>query len=158
MTSEVAICSPCADLALLPWRQSGCCTVTTPLFSDCSSRQVRDTLIPVAMGVAVVSIALHAPRPTLARVHTVADGVAEDDAPVPEYEQVVWSSGEGALPFGTNTFDVVLSNLALHWVNDLPATMTEVLRVLKPNGVFVGAMFGGETLTELRSVPSMPYV
>lgn len=54
------------------------------------------------------------------------------------------------LPFAENSFDGVVSSLALHWVNDLPGTLIQVQRSLKPDGVFLGAMFGGETLYELR--------
>nr|DBA27088.1 TPA: hypothetical protein GDO54_011267 [Pyxicephalus adspersus] len=57
---------------------------------------------------------------------------------------------EEFLPFKDNTFDLVVSNLSLHWVNDLPRTFHEICRVLKEDGVFIGAMFGGETLYELR--------
>jgi NADH dehydrogenase [ubiquinone] 1 alpha subcomplex assembly factor 5 len=54
------------------------------------------------------------------------------------------------LPFPTASLDLVLSSLALHWVNDLPGLFKEVRRVLKPDGVFLAAMLGGETLQELR--------
>lgn len=47
--------------------------------------------------------------------------------------------------------DIVISNLSLHWVNDLPRVFEKVKRVLKPDGVFLGAMLGGDTLQELRS-------
>ncbi|XP_075719206.1 arginine-hydroxylase NDUFAF5, mitochondrial isoform X2 [Rhinoderma darwinii] len=57
---------------------------------------------------------------------------------------------EEFLPFKDNTFDLVVSSLSLHWVNDLPRTFEEIHRVLKNDGVFIGAMFGGETLYELR--------
>ncbi|XP_030107912.1 arginine-hydroxylase NDUFAF5, mitochondrial isoform X1 [Mus musculus] len=40
--------------------------------------------------------------------------------------------------------------LCLHWVNDLPRALEQIHYVLKPDGVFVGAMFGGDTLYELR--------
>jgi NADH dehydrogenase [ubiquinone] 1 alpha subcomplex assembly factor 5 len=39
----------------------------------------------------------------------------------------------------------------MHWVNDLPGALRQVHSVLKPDGVFVGAMLGGDTLFELRS-------
>jgi len=55
------------------------------------------------------------------------------------------------LPFSDNSVDVVTSCLAMHWVNDLPGVFREINRVLKPDGVFIGAMFGGETLMELRT-------
>ncbi len=57
---------------------------------------------------------------------------------------------EEALPFADGAFDLVLSNLALHWVNDLPGTLTQIRRCLKPDGLMMAAMFGGETLKELR--------
>eukprot|EP00051_Salpingoeca_urceolata_P009476 m.114999 g.114999 ORF g.114999 m.114999 type:complete len:247 (+) comp16322_c0_seq3:121-861(+) len=55
-----------------------------------------------------------------------------------------------ALPFDDNTFDIVVSSLNLHWVNDLPGVLGKVKKILKPDGPFVGAMFGGDTLYELR--------
>jgi SAM-dependent methyltransferase len=57
---------------------------------------------------------------------------------------------EEALPFGDGTLDLVVSALALHYVNDLPGTLVQIRRALKPDGLFVAALFGGETLTELR--------
>lgn len=54
------------------------------------------------------------------------------------------------LPFAAGTFDLVVSILALHWVNDLPGALIQIRRALKPDGLFLGAMFGGRTLTELR--------
>ncbi|NWS67048.1 NDUF5 hydroxylase, partial [Crotophaga sulcirostris] len=57
---------------------------------------------------------------------------------------------EESLPFKENTFDLVVSSLSLHWVNDLPKAFKEIHHVLKPDGVFIGAMFGGDTLYELR--------
>ncbi|XP_067900415.1 arginine-hydroxylase NDUFAF5, mitochondrial isoform X1 [Heterodontus francisci] len=57
---------------------------------------------------------------------------------------------EEFLPFKENTFDLILSNLSLHWVNDLPGAFKQIHYCLKPDGVFIGAMVGGETLYELR--------
>ncbi|NXC39366.1 NDUF5 hydroxylase, partial [Penelope pileata] len=57
---------------------------------------------------------------------------------------------EECLPFKEDTFDLVVSSLSLHWVNDLPRAFREIHHVLKPDGVFIGAMFGGDTLYELR--------
>ncbi|NWS40329.1 NDUF5 hydroxylase, partial [Probosciger aterrimus] len=57
---------------------------------------------------------------------------------------------EESLPFKEDTFDLVVSSLSLHWVNDLPKAFKEIHQVLKPDGVFIGAMFGGDTLYELR--------
>jgi NADH dehydrogenase [ubiquinone] 1 alpha subcomplex assembly factor 5 len=57
---------------------------------------------------------------------------------------------EEALPFAAASFDLVISLLNLHWVNDLPGALLQVRRALKPDGLFLAAMFGGETLKELR--------
>ncbi|XP_062396734.1 arginine-hydroxylase NDUFAF5, mitochondrial [Sardina pilchardus] len=57
---------------------------------------------------------------------------------------------EEFLPFKENTFDLVVSSLSLHWINDLPGALRQIQHVLKPDGVFIGAMVGGETLYELR--------
>ena len=47
--------------------------------------------------------------------------------------------------------DLVLSSMNLHWVNDLPGTLAAARRILRPNGLFLGCMLGGETLAEMRS-------
>lgn len=54
------------------------------------------------------------------------------------------------LPFAKNTLDAIIGNLTLHSVNDLPGALIQINRALKPDGLFLGAMFGGETLYELR--------
>lgn len=61
------------------------------------------------------------------------------------------AADEEALPFGANTLDLVLSNLSLHWVNDLPGALVQINRALKPDGLFLATVFGGETLKELRA-------
>lgn len=55
-----------------------------------------------------------------------------------------------ALPFRGVTADLVWSNLALQWVNDLPRAFAEVRRVLKVGGLFTFTTFGPDTLRELR--------
>ena len=57
---------------------------------------------------------------------------------------------EEALPFGPQTLDLVLSNLTLHSVNDLPGTLIQIRSALKPDGFFCAALFGGETLWQLK--------
>jgi NADH dehydrogenase [ubiquinone] 1 alpha subcomplex assembly factor 5 len=54
------------------------------------------------------------------------------------------------LPFAPASVDAVLSCLALHWVNDLPGALLQIRHALKPDGLFLAALFGGETLCELR--------
>ncbi|OYX02954.1 MAG: SAM-dependent methyltransferase [Caulobacter vibrioides] len=57
---------------------------------------------------------------------------------------------EERLPFGDATLDLVVSTLSLHWTNDLVGALIQIRRALRPDGLFVGALFGGATLTELR--------
>ncbi len=61
------------------------------------------------------------------------------------------AADEEALPFAESSFDLVLSCLSLHWVNDLPGALTQVRRALKPDGLFLAAMLGGEPGRELRA-------
>jgi len=59
---------------------------------------------------------------------------------------------EGPLPFPDDTFNLVISSAALHWVNDLPGLFLEIKRVLKPDRCLIFAMVDrSSTLTELRS-------
>ena len=57
---------------------------------------------------------------------------------------------EERLPFAPASLDLVVSTLALHWTNDLPGALIQIRQALKPDGLFVGAILGGATLTELR--------
>ncbi|PLX38638.1 MAG: SAM-dependent methyltransferase [Hyphomicrobiales bacterium] len=59
---------------------------------------------------------------------------------------------EEALPFAEASLDLVISPLALHFVNDLPGALIQIRRALKPDGLLLAAFLGGETLTELRQV------
>ncbi|HYC12773.1 MAG TPA: methyltransferase domain-containing protein [Stellaceae bacterium] len=56
-----------------------------------------------------------------------------------------------ALPFAPSSFDLVASALALHWTNDLPGALLQLRHLLRPDGMLLAALFGGETLTELRA-------
>jgi SAM-dependent methyltransferase len=57
---------------------------------------------------------------------------------------------EELLPFRTGSIDLVVSALSLHLVNDLPGTLVQIRHALKPDGLLLAAVPGGETLTELR--------
>ena len=57
---------------------------------------------------------------------------------------------EECIPFAEGRFDLVISCLDLHWVNDLPGTLIQIRRILKPDGLFLAALLGGTTLNELR--------
>lgn len=54
------------------------------------------------------------------------------------------------LPFQKRTFDIIISNCALHWSNDLPKCFNEFQRVLKPESLLLFTMLGKDTLRELR--------
>ncbi|HYE01505.1 MAG TPA: methyltransferase domain-containing protein [Alphaproteobacteria bacterium] len=60
------------------------------------------------------------------------------------------AADEELLPFAPASFDLVTSCLSLHWVNDLPGALIQIRRVLRPDGFFLGAILGGDTLFELR--------
>ena len=57
---------------------------------------------------------------------------------------------EEALPLGVASIDLFASTLALQWTNDLPGALIQIRTALRPDGLFLAAMTGGETLTELR--------
>ena len=58
---------------------------------------------------------------------------------------------EESLPFEPQSFDLVMSSLSMHWINDLPGVLAQINNVLKPDCPFIGAMLGGDTLFELRT-------
>src|SRR5258705_10296018 len=64
--------------------------------------------------------------------------------------QLAVAADEEALPFRDASLDLVVSALALQFVNDLPGTLVQIRRALKPDGLLLAALAGGETLTELR--------
>jgi SAM-dependent methyltransferase len=93
----------------------------------------------------------NAVRTVLASVGSVGTIVRADRMPpsaAPASLFVV--ADEEALPFGDAAFDLVVSTLALQFVNDLPGALVQIRRALKPDGLFLAALIGGETLTELR--------
>jgi SAM-dependent methyltransferase len=61
------------------------------------------------------------------------------------------AADEEALPFRDGSLGLVVSGLALQFVNDLPGTLIQIRRALQPDGLFLAALVGGETLTELRA-------
>ena len=71
-------------------------------------------------------------------------------APVADPDAPTIVADEEYVPFADASFDLVVSVLSLHAVNDLPGALVQIRRVLKPDGLFLAAMFGGDTLTELR--------
>ncbi|MCJ1384785.1 hypothetical protein MMC17_007903 [Xylographa soralifera] len=58
---------------------------------------------------------------------------------------------EEYIPYPENHFDAVLSSLSLHWINNLPSLLAQIAHILKPDAPFLAAIFGGDTLYELRT-------
>lgn len=81
--------------------------------------------------------------PAAAKIGTIE---ATDLSPAFGHRQ----ADEEALPFCEHSFDLIVSALSLHWVNDLPGALIQIRRVLKPDGLLIATLLGGRTLTELR--------
>ncbi len=97
----------------------------------------------------------------LSAVLRTFDRVADLGTPTEAVRRVLAASGkvgtiadviadEETLPFANGSLDLVVSALSLQFVNDLPGTLVQIRRALKPDGLFMAASVGGDTLTELR--------
>lgn len=97
---------------------------------------------------------LGTPVPAAARALAGHPGVGRVIAAVPIAAALAGQVGvvadEEALPFGDGRLDLVVSLLALTAVNDLPGVLAQVRRALRPDGLFLAVLLGGESLTELR--------
>jgi SAM-dependent methyltransferase len=60
------------------------------------------------------------------------------------------AADEEFLPFGPDSFDLVVANLSLHWVNDLPGALIQLRHALRPNGLLLASLPALGTLDELR--------
>jgi len=88
----------------------------------------------------IVQCDLSAPMMKAARARACAGGAT----------RLVAVADEEFLPFADGSFDLIVSCLSLHWTNDLPGALVQIRRALKPDGLFLAAILGGETLGELR--------
>lgn len=91
---------------------------------------LRDAIAPGGKVAALVETGLTPAQGRASRLDVVAD--------------------EEFLPLAAGSVDLVISNLSLHWANDLPGALIQIRRALKPDGLFLAAMLGGDTLRELR--------
>jgi NADH dehydrogenase [ubiquinone] 1 alpha subcomplex assembly factor 5 len=126
------------------------------LFAEVATRladRLSDVKRSFAVGVDLGSRGGHMARATMGtgRVEqlyaTDASPLLAGRLPVPSV-----AADEEMLPFAASSLDLVVSSLALHWVNDVPGALVQIRRALKPDGLFLAAMFGGETLWELRQI------
>jgi NADH dehydrogenase [ubiquinone] 1 alpha subcomplex assembly factor 5 len=70
----------------------------------------------------------------------------------PRMDKASFVGDEETFPIAPACADLIVSNLVLHWTNDVPGTLIQCRQSLKPDGLFMAAILGGETLTELRQV------
>ena len=63
----------------------------------------------------------------------------------------------GTLPFDKHSFDLILSSMSMHWINDLPRCLLQIKDILKPDGVFIASILGGKTLQELKVIISFKF-
>jgi len=95
-----------------------------------------------------------APHPAIAQVLAAPGRLVVRAAPV---EAALGPSGpalvadEEAAPFAPQSFDLAVCALNLQFANDLPGVLTQVRRILAPDGLFLAAIVGGQTLAELRT-------
>jgi SAM-dependent methyltransferase len=83
-------------------------------------------------------------------VSTVIAVMDPASADVPVRDDLTIIADAEALPLREDSLDLVVSALALQFVNDLPGTFVQVRRALKPDGLFLAALIGGDSLIELR--------
>ncbi|WP_230530325.1 methyltransferase domain-containing protein [Microvirga roseola] len=116
------------------------------------TRVVEDLEERLSTVVRSFPLALDVGTPTAAAVEALRrSGRAEEVvrlSPVPEPGNIM--GDEERLPFAGGQFDLAISVLALQGVNDLPGALVQIRRALKPDGLFIAALLGGATLTELR--------
>lgn len=89
----------------------------------------------------------------LARVGKASQVIAADisEGMAASCQTSAFVADEERLPIGDQKLDLVTSLLSLHGVNDLPGTLVQIRRALKPDGLFIGCLFGAGTLKELRT-------
>jgi len=89
-------------------------------------------------------------RRVLATSGKVTTTIAAEFAVGPDHSFLRIGTDEETLPFAAGSLDLVTSALALQFVNDLPGTLIQIRRSLKPDGLLLAALVGGESLAELR--------
>jgi SAM-dependent methyltransferase len=96
---------------------------------------------------AAVMREFHAP----ADLWTPGEGLDGLRTRLPSIERIALdAAGAEKLPFAPESLDLVVSALALQFVNDLPGVLAQIRRALRPDGLLLAAMIGGDSLTELR--------
>ncbi|MEX1146952.1 MAG: methyltransferase domain-containing protein [Sphingomonadales bacterium] len=98
-------------------------------------------------GIAANMVAARTAPDLLVQTDLAADLASSGATPGPG---LAVAADEEALPFAPQAFNLAVSVLGLHWVNDLPGTLLQIRRSLGPDGLMLAAMMGGDSLHELR--------
>jgi SAM-dependent methyltransferase len=143
------------ERALLAQRRRRACALGRVTFLiDRVAEDMAERLSAVRRTFDVV-VDLGTPTDTVRRAILASGAVERIVAAAPtivarEEQTALVLADEERLPFRDASLDVVVSGLALQFVNDLPGALVQVRRALKPDGLFLAALIGGDTLTELR--------
>lgn len=114
-----------------------------------AAARLGDSLLDVARRFPIaLDLGCHR-REVASAITTRADYILNADHVVDFYPDIVCD--EELLPFAEASFDLVTSALSLHHVNDLPGTLIQIQRCLKPDGLFLAILPGANSLKELRS-------
>jgi SAM-dependent methyltransferase len=144
------------DHALLRLRRRRAAALAAP---DFLIRRVADDLaerLAVVMRRFPVAVDLGTPGGALVDVLAASgktDVIVAADALLlhsPKAGALAVATEDEALPFRDQSLDLVVSALSLQLVNDLPGVLVQIRRALKADGLFIAALAGGDTLTELR--------
>jgi ubiquinone/menaquinone biosynthesis C-methylase UbiE len=147
------------DRALLRWRQRRAAALGPATFlldrvaADLAER-VSAVLrrFDVAVDLGTPGEAVRAALSGLGSIGTVVamDTIAGRGTTRAEKAVLRVIADEEALPFRDASLNLAISAFTLQFVNDLPGVLAQIRRALKPDGLLVAALVGGETLTELR--------
>jgi SAM-dependent methyltransferase len=148
--------TPLFDRSLLRVRQARALSLGPATFlldhvatelSERLSAVLRQFDIAVDLGTATDAVR----RAIVGTGKTVTIFAAFPHAPHLDHSGLYIAADEEALPFADGSLDLVVSGLALQFVNDLPGTLIQIRRALKPDGLLLAALIGGESLSELRT-------
>ncbi len=124
-------------------------TIGSRLIKESLPDIVSGRILDVGMGTGQLTNRLHAayPNTKIVGIDFAQGMVLKAKEKYATFEPLV--ADAKALPFVSESFEVVISNAAYQWVDDLPTAFKEALRVLKKDGRFCATLFGRDTLGEL---------
>ncbi|WP_284944884.1 methyltransferase domain-containing protein [Acidisoma cladoniae] len=126
-------------------------SAVAPILDDVADRlldRLADTTRRFTHALDLGGRGIIAPRLRALGIATVAMDLSEKMAALSGAPYLV--ADEELLPFGENSFDLVVANLSLHWVNDLPGALIQLRRALRPEGLLLASMPLLGTLDEAR--------